>query len=397
MELQDGLKSSRETWYFLDWMEKFVVGNEAIRREVDDLFQEVAAKVGAVKRFRNTPQSAPWHCEGITVDVHVKRMLGTIQAVVQGADLLTIEEFSREKTLHEGLVELQEVIREHAGFFLAYAFVHDIAKPDVVFLEALPGSKGAKEGFVEARRKGLGDVEQIQHYFKLFKSFLVKHEGSEVPESMANFFDEYEIQVHYYNHDRVGSGDSFASVREVIASQFRVSADHVDSLRLLTKRHMQTMSFFLNGVNVEKYDFLAQQAGRDGYDADDYLDLALGCLFLDVTAGSLAYEHGQFSAQYQPVLNCLRSELMAREERKHRRSKKREEAFRRRRKQVLEEVGLAGDVLFSLLNVPFGPGRADVVQKISDAVDGRGDLRGFSSHVDELQKRVDQARALLRE
>ena len=96
-----------ETRFFLDWVNDELFHSDIIR-QAEDTFLQAAKQFPEIARFQTTPQSAPWHCEGPVLSDHVKRILAGIYAIVNGAQLLEIEELAREKSLAGEIYEMQE-------------------------------------------------------------------------------------------------------------------------------------------------------------------------------------------------------------------------------------------------------------------------------------------------
>lgn len=382
--------------YFLDWMRERVLTDAFLRQAEDTLLaaQQEAPEIGALKK---TPQTPPWHAEGPTVWHHVRRVLAGVLAIADGASLLKIEEFAREKDLVGEIAELERTIRENAGSMLAYALVHDLAKADAVTLEAPPNSKGGKEGFAAkaASRDRRANESDKLLYLKLFRAFEAGRSRMETSELCAAFFDANEIRAHYFDHGKIGAGDRYRQARESIGGMYHLSADDLVHVQLGIRHHMDFLAAFGNGKNPAQFHVFQGRANRYGLDADDFLDLMLAFAFIDTTIGSLKYNEGEFSGRTQEIVNALRSEYEAIPYRRARREQRADIYARRARKAALQAAELAGDDIFSLLGTPFGPQRGEVMRKINSLIDHPAETVDFGGQTDEMRRRIERARDLL--
>lgn len=396
-ETPESMPKPRESRFFLDWMDREVLRDD-VTSQAEVVLTEAEQEVGApVRRYRTTPQSAPWHVEGPTVAHHVRRAIAGVLAITEGADVLEIEEIAREKTLLGEFSELQRTIRANAGTMLAFALVHDMGKPDTLTFDAPRGTGGEREGFSTNKRtrsKSASEDER-QHYLKLVRAFAEKEEIEDHAELTAAFYDEYEIKTHFYGHERVGSSEKYRDAREAIGGLYHMSADDLAMLQLIIKNHIDAIMSFKDAPDPAKFRSFVERANRAGFDADDFLDLLLAGMFIDVTVGSLMYRDGQYSAQFEPVINFLKSEY---EVLPRRREERREEVDLKDRKRVklaLQAANLLGGDVFSLLNIPFGPKRGDIMRKIREAVEDPAAPVDFGPHTEEMYRRIETARSLL--
>lgn len=386
----------RNTMYFLDWMRERVL-TDAFLRQAEDILLQAEREAKEIGRLKNVPQSPPWHTEGPTAWHHVRRILAGVLAVVDGASLLEIEEFAREKDLAGEIIELEQTIRENAGSMLTYALTHDIAKPDAITLEAPANSKGGKEGFFTkaASQKRVANEDDRTLYLKLFRAFEAAHTVMDPNELCAAFFDVYEIRAHYLDHGKIGAGDAYQHVREEIGGMYHLSADDLVHVQLGIRHHMDFLNAFASGENVAQFKVFEGRANRYGLDADDFLDLLLAFTFIDTTIGSLKYQEGEFSGQTDIIIHALRSEYHAAPHRRARRQEKADIHARRARKAVLQAAELDGKAVFALLGTPYGPERGEVMKRINALIDHPAEMIQFGGQTDEMRRRIETARDLL--
>ena len=387
--------SPKSTRFFLDWLEQHALTGDVLR-DAEDIILNAEQEANEVKHFRTTVQTPPWHSEGPTVWFHVRRILSGVLAITNGADVCEIEEFAREKLFDEEVKEIGLTIRENAGSMITLALVHDLAKPDTVSLEAPQDSKGGAEGFLlHKRKREVASTSEQEHVMKLFRAFEANHQGLDQSRLTADFYDEYEIQSHYNKHDQIGASDKYEIVRETIGRMYHLSSDDLVRVQLIVKYHIEFLSAFSEKPSVAKYRLFHERASRAGLDADDFLDLLLAFTFLDSVVGCYVYRDGSFSAQTQVITNFLQSEFDAAPHRRLRRRENKDLQVRKRRKVALRTAKLLGDDIFSLLEIPFGPGRGEVVEKINRLVEDSSLEIDFGTHTQEMTARINEARHLL--
>lgn len=386
--------SKRETAYFLDWLEGlFSAGYLAQAREV---LQQAENKVSALKAYRTTPQSAPWHVEGPVVADHVERALAGLEAILDGASILEIEELARYKELREEIVELQETIRENAATMRAFVLLHDIAKTVTINFDAPPGSKGEKEGFQQHKYRSQTQASKAEMnlYQKLYKAFTVAHSDLDQIQLMAKFYDQYEIKTHYPDHAKVGAGHDFFNTREAICDQYRLTTHDRALLTFMIRNHIDVLNGFERQADPAKFNLLIARANKAGFDADDALDLMVAGLFLDSVIGCVAYKDGKIEADLKPLINILRAEEQLAPQRRVARRDKSRLRERRIMKDALAQANLAPEEVFALLGTPVGPERGLIMKQIYDLVIGSKTELNFGDHNSTLAPRIRQAQQI---
>ncbi len=382
---------NKETYPFLQWMDRFVMTDEFIR-QARDLMYEFEAQVSLISQIHRIPQSPKHHSEGPVMTYHIERMLCALYAICAGkADLLQIEEFATEKHLKNEIIELQEIICENAATMKAFIFCHDIGKMDCITFEAPIGSAGAKEGFATPQK--LPTKHLVDLYLKLLRAFEAEHSGMTQKELCIAFGQKYEIRVSYKGHDMVGISDIYESFREQIADICRLISRDREMLFLLIKEHIQEISFFARRPDPARYNMMLSIAQRTGLDGDDVLDCQLATLFLDASAGSVAYIDGILKSDTEVVINMLKSEELSSSERKQNRIRKVEEIKKTAFKTTLKSVGLGADEVFEELKTPIGPERAQIVKDIEDAVINP-DFAILNNDLEKLFTKIERARLL---
>lgn len=381
--------------YMLPWMEQRVLTSQNLQR-AKDLMVQAAQRVPAVGMLEHVPQSPPWHTEGMVVARHIERILSGVFAIADGASLTEVEEFARHKNLDHEVLQLQQTIQEHAATLQAYALLHDLGKSDTVSFETPEGSKGAVEGFIQhsRREQKKASEQERQVYLKLARAkWSAMGEATEA-EAMAAFYDEFEIRSHFYGHAKVGAGAVYEEAREEISDMLRLSEVERRMLTFCIRYHIDTIGYFNKQPNPKKLEVLTARASKAGLDAGDVLDVLVAAIFLDTGIGSLHYADGVFDIDLRPTVNFLLSEELAFPDRRLARREQANVGARKAFKEILRESNLEPDIVFSLLNIPHGPERGEVMNHIYALVADSSQPVDFGKHTNDLAPRIAKARTL---
>jgi hypothetical protein len=376
------------TWHALDWVQRFLFAPDVVRRARDGVFAAEAVAT-EITQFRTIPQSPPYHAEGVMVIDHVHRLLQAIEAIVAGARLLQIEELARERDLHDAIIEIEEIIRENAATLSAFAVLHDLAKAQTLSFSAPEGSQGAAEGFATER---LSSDQLAIQYGKLVRRHELQLTDTQPWNVAIDFYKSYQIQVHYDGHAKAGVSEEYEEARTAVEDLYRLTARDRGLLRYLIRYHIDVLELFTGGVNPAKYEALMARASKQGFDADDVLDLQAAVLLLDACLGSLRYDDGQLVISFAPFLAMLRSEPEAAPARTARREERKRKAEKKTFRRLLTDHELDAETVIETLQLPIGKERGDVIQAIHAAVKTgtaiSQDLPG------EMVKRIHRAHTL---
>jgi len=356
----------KETYPFLQWMERFVM-KEVYLRQARDTMYEFEAQISELANMHRTPQSPKHHAEGPVMTYHLERMLCALLAIADGkADLMQIQEFASELNLKEAIIELQDTISENAATLKAFIFVHDSAKYDCLTFDAPARSKGASEGFASPQKMSVKYLND--RYIKLLKAFEIQHPNLSPVDLCVAFGQEYQIKTSYKGHDKVASSAAYSDLREQVADICRLTTRDREMLYLLVKEHINEISYFSKKPDGVRYKVMEAIAQKAGMDSGDVLDLQLASLFLDAAVGSLAYHDGGFDPDVKVVINMLKSEELSGSLKNQARQSRLEDKKRKTFKSVLESCGLGSEDIFEILKTPFGAKRAEILAKVEDAV-----------------------------
>jgi len=324
---------------------------------------------------------------------HIERMMtGFFAMLNEDFNVLQFEEFAREKNLKLEFTEMQEILREQAATLEAFIILHDIAKRDVISFAAPAGSLGAAEGFQKGSK--LKPEIQSQNYLKLARAYSAQSNDLSDSDLAARFYDKYQIRVHYYDHSQMAVSEKYEATREAIGDLYRLTARDREMLRLIVKYHMDAILFFKHGVDASKYSLMGSRATKSGLDADDYLDIQLAALFLDTTIGTRVYKEGKCISDVNPVLNILRSEEMSAPHRRQRRQVGLEQRQKSAFKHILKTVELDSESVFEKMEIPFGPGRAQVIEELHNLIKNSEELIDTNKYSSEMIKKIEAARGL---
>lgn len=384
----------KQTEYLDDAVARAEFDVELMARASSTLADE-AAREPLVADALRTPQTPPHHAEGPFVGDHLRLMLAVLYAVLdEKLHLVDVEEFARLKGYEGEVEEVEETLKENAALYEAFALCHDAAKWSLVYFDAPEGSRGRAEGFSEqtwAHRHDAGSVERARHraqFLKLYDAFVLAHPGLSPADSETQFHLTYGIQAHYAGHGRAIHAPAYRALLERVAARRSLPPRDVDLLETLIAHHLDPLDDFAapSPNAVLRYHALA---GRHGYDADDFIDLLQGCLFLDTVCGSRRQTVGASAHEAETLVNFLRSEHNFAPWRRAEKERVREERRKRERNAVFRAVGLDGVALMDLLKMEPGPKFGETMRRIHEAVLAGAPPPRLGKGIDqELQNRV---------
>jgi len=372
---------------YLDQVIERIEGDEHLRGHADALLHGAATQEPLIAQLLTTPQDIRYHAEGPTVRDHLRLMLTGLYALAEDKlHLIDIEEFRRMKGYEGEIEELEEIIKENIGFFEVFTLCHDIAKYSTMTFSSHEGSRGAELGFHSPRTHHFDEAahERAQmrdRYLELYREFSAMHPTAPDKEVQAQFYLTYGIAVHYPHHAR----RIHAPVNEDLLDRFctahKLPSRDRDLLDDLISHHMEFNSEFhaLRPSAIGRY---AHLASRRGYDADDFIDLMQGCLFLDVVIGSKRLAPHGYWHDPTPLINCLRSEHDWAPHRRVEKAQERQKEEKRTRNKAFREVGLDGVALMDLLGMEAGPKFGQTLRRVHAAIQGKGDMPRFGKKID---------------
>lgn len=369
-----------ETEFLNDAVDR-VSFDPALRREAERVLREEAAREPLIQDALRTPQSPPHHAEGPLLEDHLRLMLQTLAAVREDRLHLTgIEELARLGGYEGEVEEIEETIKENAALYETFVLVHDAAKWPLVYFDAPEGSSGRALGFAEetwAHREDVGGARRASvraEYLRLLDAFVTSHPEMSRRDVAAAFYDEHRVEAHYAGHDRAVHAATYRGLLERVAAVRDLAARDVDLLETLIAHYLDPIRDFARHApqTVLRYHALA---AKHGYDADDFVDLLQGCLFLDTVVGSRPHDASVLT-------NFLRSEHDFAPWRRAEKERVREQAKARARNAVFRATGLDGVALMDLLGMEPGPAFGRALREIQEAVVTGEPLPRFGRDID---------------
>ncbi len=288
-----------------------------------------------------TPQSAGYHAEGPTVRSHVRLILTSLFAILDGkVHLLEIEEFARLKGYGAEIQEMEDTIKENAATFEVFALVHDLGKQF---------------------RVSIDDQDNI----------------------------------HYHGHAKDIWRPDVQAVLGKLAEAYRLNERDVKLLNHLVAEHMDPLHRLNGGHDPKHVDTLARYAQHHGLDADDFIDALQAGVLLDQVFGSRQLKGGKYFTRHEHLVNFFIAEGEYAPWKREKHERDMAERHRREEHKVLEAVGLDGHGLMKLTGMHPGRELGVLVKEVVSAVRG-GELPSpADSWKDELARRISIAREKL--
>lgn len=351
-----------------------------LRERADAELRAAASQEPLIADSLRTPQSPPFHCEGPSMDSHVRRMLIVLYALTEKKlRLLGLEEFRRMKGYEGEVEELQQTLLEHVALFECFALLHDAAKWAAISFTSIPGSEGERLGFdmggmAHWHEIGVSDRAKLrERYLELYAAFA--RERAQEPERAVQqaFFEAYGIQIHYHGHDRMIHAPAYRALLRRMCQAHRLTDRDEALLEEMIAHHLDAFGDFAHKADPSRVGRFHHLAADRGFDADDFIDLLQGGLFLDGVCGSARRSpHGGVWHDPTPLINFLRAEHdyapWAREEKEKRRAEERKKL----RNQRFRETGLDGVALMEVFKMEPGPRLGKALAIIHAAVLGEG-------------------------
>lgn len=376
-----------ETEFLSDAVDRLSL-DRGLWSEAERTLRAEAAHEPLINESLRAPQTPPHHAEGPALEDHLRLALAALYAVRDDALHLTdIEELSRVGGYEGEVEEIEETLKENAALYETFVLVHDAAKWALVYFDAPEGSSGRALGFAEetwAHREDVGGAARAKaraEYLRLFDAFAATRPARSRRALAAAFYAEHRIEAHYAGHDRAIHAATYRGLLARVAQRRRLAPRNVDLLETLIAHHLDPIHDFArrSPQAVLRYHALA---AKHGYDADDFVDLLQGCLFLDTVVGSRPN-------RADSLVNFLRSEHDFAPWRRAEKERVREEARARARNAVFRATGLDGIALMDLLGMEPGPAFGRTLRRVQAAIVAGEPLPSFGRAVDRaLAERV---------
>lgn len=383
---------TRETDFF-DRLMSGIEEDRALYLRAEALMSGASKAEPLIEESLLTPQDVRYHAEGPFMRDHLRLMLMSLYAIEEGKlPLLSIEEYARLKGYAHEIEELEHTLREHVSWFEAYVLAHDVAKWQAVTFVSPEGSRGAELGF-NLKLTYQPDVDIAARavmrdlYLNLYRDFEAQHPNERAREVQALFYMAYEIDVKYPHHDRMIHAPVYTDLLARVARAHALTPIHTSMLEDVVARHMQFKRFLHPSPSFAAS--LLHLARNRGYDGEDFLDFALGAMFLDFVCGSMRLSAHGYWHEVGLLVNALKSEHDLDPSRRAEKLHAREEAEHRRRLRAFQDVGLDGLSLTELFGMEPGPTFGKALRRVQAAVIGQGEMPTFGKKIDdEISRRA---------
>ena len=389
----DFFSSPKESRYLDDCL-RSVEQNRYLRERADATIRALSSAEPVFADSMRTPQSPNHHAEGPFMESHIRLMLMSLYAILNGdLSILGIEEFRRMRGYEGEWQELEETIRGNAATFEVFALCHDAAKWSNIFFAAMPGTRGFELGFHQSMDllwDDAGFAERArarQAYLDLYGAFAREHSNETDSQIQKEFFEAYGIKVRNAGHEKAIHSPVYRGLLQRSALARRLPDQSVDLLETMISHHMDPLPDFGREVNARRMDRYLAVANHHGYDADDFIDLLQAGVFLDMVCGNIRPSSHGYWHDPTVIINFFQSEHDFAPWKREEKQKRREEAARRLRQRAYREVGLDGVALLGLLGMEPGPAFGRLMKQIHEAIEGYGKMPSLPP---DAQRAIDE-------
>jgi hypothetical protein len=306
------------------------------------------------------PQSADCHAEGPFIEDHLKLMWQILMAVVNGElHLCDIEELRRLKDLAGELDEIEDTIKEKAASLEVFILCHDLGKSETVHFSAQPNSEGSNKklhnNFSDVWKLNNSDrTKNVARYNEEYKKFATTFSGASAQEIHAAFFSLHQVTITHPGFTHTIVKPRFKKFFDYECEARRLTTEDAEDVFRTIFLQEKLIHDFSQGVNVSAHCYLSKYAIKYGRDVDDFLDLLLATLFLEVCASPKLMAHGIFY-DISSVVNFLLSEHEALPGKREERIKKRQKKKLKIEREKFRQAKLDGNDLMKLFQMK--PGR----------------------------------------
>ncbi|HLD20883.1 MAG TPA: hypothetical protein VJB64_02205 [Patescibacteria group bacterium] len=386
----------REDSQFLDSVIAKIEVDSHLFKHAQSILDAVGHQEPLIAQSFKTPQDVRYHAEGPVMRDHVRLMLTFLFALVEEkVHLVDIEEFRRMKGYEGEIQELEDVIKENSAFFLVFTLCHDVAKWVTVTFSSKPGSRGEALGFNTPRLHHFDEAaheraNKRSQYLELYDTFSTREFTGTDRETQTQFYLQYGVNVHYPTHARKIDAPVFAALLTRLCHAHDVSDRDRSMVGDLIAQHMECEFDFKirRPARIRRYTHLAF---KRGYDADDFIDLAQGCLLLDQVVGSRRLSAQGYWHDPRSLIHFLQSEHDFAPHRRAEKEALRETREKKERNRVLRETGLDGMAMMDVLGMEPGPEFGLALRRIHTAVFGQGEMPHFGKKIDtEIERRAGE-------
>ena len=401
-----------------------------VSREADELLLKFAEAEPKVVEILRAPQSPDKHAEGPRIEDHYRTILSAVILLRDGK--LPFEkavEFLPVAGFRDQWREIEKIAQEHPNLLIAFAFLHDVAKPDTIGFLAGEGSPAVTLGFpdkaadkeTEKRKTKAKDAggdaydafkaeqsvrraELAKKHEELVAAFSSENPGLDPKALQTAFFEKYKISISYRGHaEQAYDGDNLAVV-ERMTETLGLTDSEKAMLKFAIEQHINPLIKFTR-AEPSDYEFFAQKARDAGVDPETAIRVLQSGMLVDGVLGTLKQPEEKTETKkrvdvvnVEPLTNFwLAAEAhpaWVAENKRKAELAAREKEEKDRMDAILVTAGLDRQSLIAAGIVP-GIGFKELQQKIVLAVQTGllGETPGVSEEIRaEIEKRVGSAR-----
>ncbi len=334
-------------------------------------------EIPALAQLRGTPHTPPYHAEGPWVTDHIVRMFAAIDAIEHGVTFVHCGDLGTDVVFQFALADAERAIALSPNMFRAFALMHNIAKHDRLLLVADPGTPGEGEGFARSitRAVSYSTATEVRRFDTLRRAGL----GGGI---VATFDDA----------DRAVVAPQYLRTHEAIVRHCGLAHAFVKFLTELCWSHQDVARLFVEPENDSAFAIFPARAGKAGLNTEKFLDALLAIALLDHDLGRIVVpetRHFAVSRAFARAEHAVVPARHAAREARHRHAQK------LRVKAILEDAGIAPEILFAQCGVGHGPERGEVMQRVYAVIRGETDAASFGPHAAWVETRAHRAAALL--
>ncbi|MBP9828256.1 hypothetical protein KBC55_03840 [Patescibacteria group bacterium] len=349
--------------------------------------QSFSARIPALSALFTTPQTPPWHGEGLTVADHLARMMAALELVCHDPQFLRLDVW-QDHDLQLFIRDVQATCVRHKDLLLAFILTHDLAKAETVVLQGVSGSVGEREGFLGQH---VVTMPERERYLKLARAVSLSKNDSATLARQA--FVQLNVHAHYPLHDRLGASAHYGEVRLAILRELTLDDSYARFLSTLIRLHIDALSAWTDQLDVRRLQAFDAIARHAGINVELFHDVLPACLLLDGVLGILQVRDGGFVVDASVIRHYFLSEREAFPQRHEKRLAGEKRVIRERVQGILERHDLSPVVLFRLLQTPVGPQRGEVMHEVYHALREEGYVPQLGAQTETLLPRIARARA----
>ncbi len=414
-KIESSLKESK-----MDEVLSMILALKETAREAEKILRDFEKREPKIREVLATPQSPSKHTEGPRVEDHYRTILSAVLLLRDGRlsyerakDMVKIENYEKEWG------EVESVVREHPNLLIAFAFLHDIAKPETMGFRAGDGSPAIAIGFPdkaadkekeaqkrEAEKAGGAAwetfkekqrnirAELLQKYNEILGIFEKENPHLTGRDLEVAFFKKYAISISYRGHAEAAYTGENLNVIARMTQQLKLAEEEKTLLKFAIEQHISPLMKFTR-ANPEDYEFFVGKVRETGLNPTKALRVLQSGMLVDCILGTLQVPENEdgtfhFDAPFfsaEPLTNFWEAErrfpALVKERARIVEQRLKEKTENERMKNVLIAYDLDGTSLVTL-GLAQEEGFKDIQKKILSALQN-SDPAMEEGRFDEIQ------------